>query len=69
MSSPEGNFAGSALLVRSDGSAHVFRGAGELDGFTDELFPVVEALQGDGPEDIDDLREDDGTGLDSASEG
>lgn len=26
------HFAGSALLVRTDGAAHVFRGAGPLDG-------------------------------------
>lgn len=31
--SPDGTFSGSALLVRSDGRSHVFRGAGELIGF------------------------------------
>ncbi len=36
--SPEGRFAGDAVLVRSDGISHVFRGAGDLVGFTDEFF-------------------------------
>ncbi len=36
--SPEGDFAGSALLVRSDGRSHVFRGAGDLDGFDVSCF-------------------------------
>ena len=31
--SPEGDFSGSAILVRSDGRSHVFRGAGDLVGF------------------------------------
>jgi len=31
--SPDGNFSGNALVVRSDGRSHVFRGAGELVGF------------------------------------
>lgn len=30
---PEGEFSGSALLIRSDGRSLVFRGAGELIGF------------------------------------
>lgn len=29
----EGTFRGPAILVRSDGRSHVFRGAGPLDGF------------------------------------
>jgi len=33
MDGPEGALAGPAVLVRSDGRSHVFRGAGELDGF------------------------------------
>lgn len=33
MSGPEGPLTGPALLVRSDGTAHVFRGAGTLAGF------------------------------------
>lgn len=33
MSGPEGPLTGTALLVRSDGTAHVFRGAGTLTGF------------------------------------
>lgn len=33
MSGPEGSFSGDAVLVRSDGTSHVFRGAGDLDGF------------------------------------
>ncbi len=33
MNSPEGELAGSAILVRSDGLSHVFRGAGDLTGF------------------------------------
>ena len=35
---PDGTFNGSAILVRSDGHSHVFRGAGDLDGFTDADF-------------------------------
>ncbi len=38
MSGPEGDFSGPAILVRSDGHSHVFRGVGRLDGFDpDEL--------------------------------
>lgn len=33
MDGPEGPLSGPALLVRSDGTAHVFRGAGTLEGF------------------------------------
>ena len=33
MVGPEGRFAGPAILVRSDGRSHVFRGVGSLDGF------------------------------------
>lgn len=33
MVGPEGRFAGPAILVRSDGRSHVFRGVGELHGF------------------------------------
>lgn len=36
--SPEGRFAGDAVLVRSDGISHVFRGAGNLAGFLEEHF-------------------------------
>lgn len=35
---PDGTFNGSAILVRSDGHSHVFRGAGDLNGFTDADF-------------------------------
>ncbi len=38
MSGPEGRFSGSAVLVRSDGLTHVFRGAGELEGFETDQF-------------------------------
>ena len=38
MEGPEGRFEGPAILVRSDGRSHVFRGVGSLDGFhPDEL--------------------------------
>ncbi|MEM7341285.1 MAG: hypothetical protein AAF467_21700 [Actinomycetota bacterium] len=33
MDGPEGHFSGPAILVRSDGLTHVFRGVGTLDGF------------------------------------
>lgn len=33
MDGPEGNFSGPAILVRSDGHSHVFRGVGKLEGF------------------------------------
>lgn len=33
MEGPEGRFEGPAILVRSDGRSHVFRGVGTLDGF------------------------------------
>lgn len=33
MDGPKGPLSGPALLVRSDGTAHVFRGAGTLHGF------------------------------------
>ncbi|NNF55766.1 MAG: hypothetical protein HKN03_15170 [Acidimicrobiales bacterium] len=33
MNGPEGELSGPAILVRSDGISHVFRGAGELKGF------------------------------------
>lgn len=33
MKGPEGSFAGPAILVRSDGLSHVFRGVGTLEGF------------------------------------
>lgn len=33
MAGIEGSFRGPAVLVRSDGRSHVFRGAGELEGF------------------------------------
>ncbi len=35
---PEATFAGDAVLVRSDGISHVFRGVGELVGFSADLF-------------------------------
>lgn len=38
MGGPEGELAGAAVLVRSDGTSHVFRGAGDLDGFSIEDF-------------------------------
>ncbi len=38
ISGPEGNFTGDAVLVRSDGTAHVFRGAGDLGGFDESDF-------------------------------
>lgn len=34
MDGPEGELSGSAILVRSDGKSHVFRGASDLHGFT-----------------------------------
>ncbi len=33
MDGPEGHLSGPALLVRTDGTSHVFRGAGKLVGF------------------------------------
>ena len=33
MVGPEGRFTGPAILVRSDGRSHVFRGVGVLEGF------------------------------------
>lgn len=33
MDGPEGHFSGPAILVRSDGRSHVFRGVGTLEGF------------------------------------
>jgi hypothetical protein len=33
MDGPEGELSGPAILVRSDGTSHVFRGAGDLTGF------------------------------------
>lgn len=33
MIGPEGSFSGPAILVRSDGRSHVFRGVGTLEGF------------------------------------
>ena len=33
MDGPEGTLSGPAVLVRSDGRSHVFRGAGPLEGF------------------------------------
>ncbi len=36
MIGPEGRFAGPAILVRSDGRSHVFRGVGTLEGFDRE---------------------------------
>lgn len=38
MSGPEGSFSGPAILVRSDDTSHVFRGAGDLGGFAEEDF-------------------------------
>jgi hypothetical protein len=34
MVGPDGTFSGPAILVRSDGRSHVFRGVGKLDGFS-----------------------------------
>ena len=38
MSGPEGTFRGPAILVRSDGRSHVFRGVGVLEGFDPAEF-------------------------------
>jgi len=38
MEGPEGAFGGPAILVRSDGRSHVFRGVGTLDGFDQSAF-------------------------------
>ena len=38
LSGPEGTFSGPAILVRSDGTSHVFRGAGDLGGFAEDDF-------------------------------
>jgi len=38
MVGPEGRFSGPAILVRSDGRSHVFRGVGVLDGFDPAVF-------------------------------
>lgn len=38
MDGPEGELSGPAVLVRSDGKSHVFRGAGDLTGFTTDDF-------------------------------
>ncbi len=38
MEGPEGSFGGPAILVRSDGRSHVFRGVGTLDGFDQSAF-------------------------------
>jgi hypothetical protein len=38
MTGPEGRFGGPAILVRSDGRSHVFRGVGTLDGFDPTAF-------------------------------
>lgn len=38
MVGPEGRFGGPAILVRSDGRSHVFRGVGPLDGFDATAF-------------------------------
>jgi len=38
MKGPLGEKSGSAILVRSDGLSHVFRGAGDLAGFDEAEF-------------------------------
>ncbi len=38
MDGPEGAMSGSAVLVRSDGISHVFRGSGDLVGFDEAEF-------------------------------
>ena len=38
MTGPEGTFSGPAILVRSDGLSHVFRGVGRLEGFDPSQF-------------------------------
>lgn len=38
MVGPEGTFGGPAILVRSDGRSHVFRGIGALEGFDQAAF-------------------------------
>ncbi|MFV0257512.1 MAG: hypothetical protein ACK5PP_03560 [Acidimicrobiales bacterium] len=42
MDGPEGSFTGPAILVRSDGRSHVFRGVGSLDGFDAPLIDRAE---------------------------
>lgn len=42
MEGPEGRFGGPAILVRSDGRSHVFRGVGTLEGFDPSAFPALE---------------------------
>ncbi len=41
MSGPEGDLSGPALLVRTDGTSHVFRGAGKLVGFGGFPFDAI----------------------------
>ena len=45
MDGPEGEMFGPAVLVRTDGLTHVFRGAGPLGGFDEAAFfePLPEA--------------------------
>lgn len=44
MVGPNGSFEGPAILVRSDGRSHVFRGVGTLTGFDPAVFDAgVEA--------------------------
>ncbi len=39
---PDGEFSGPAILVRSDGLSHVFRGVGDLEGFHDGFFDFTD---------------------------
>ncbi|MEZ5340201.1 MAG: hypothetical protein R2706_01780 [Acidimicrobiales bacterium] len=41
---PDGDFAGPAIVVRTDGLSHVFRGAGDLHGFTEAHFDYTDLL-------------------------
>jgi len=38
MDGPEGSFFGPAVLVRTDGRTHVFRGSGKLEGLSSIAF-------------------------------
>lgn len=43
MVGPEGRFVGPAILVRSDGRSHVFRGVGTLEGFDPALLAAPDS--------------------------
>ena len=42
MEGPDGRFGGPAILVRSDGRSHVFRGVGRLEGFDPDVLRADE---------------------------